>query len=317
MMSIRIKEYSAVIITLVVLIGLPLIIFHFAPWKAQDDRRVIHLTARMDGGIWTADKVNGLNYWWKDFTSSTLILETGKEVILRLSSSDVTHSFYIPELYPEPVIVKAGYTKEIYLRPQTEGEFTYYCITVCGECHYSMQGTIRVVANMDENDLVFEHDNHVFCDHPDPLQIYTNTRARGKFLYENKGCITCHGQNGRGGISNPNYVNLHVPALNTIAEGMKLYWQEDADTIIYLLEQNADMDALTANPPIEGYNRFLAQFNSYREKIISGAPQLQKLEREGFEPPLIMPSWEHQLSNDDLNAVLAYLISEFPWEEYE
>ncbi len=316
-MIIRIKEYSAVITTLVVLIGLPLIIFHYAPWKAQDDRRVIHLTARMDGGIWTVDKVNGLNYWWKDFAPSTLILETGKEVILRLSSSDVTHSFYIPELYPEPVIVKAGYTEEIVLKPQLEGEFTYYCITVCGECHYSMQGTIRVVANIDENDLVFEHDNHVVCDHITPPKKFTTVAARGKFLYDSKDCATCHGQNGRGRIPNPNYVNQYVPALNTIAERMKLYWKEDADIIIKLLEQDTNLETLKADPPIEGYNRFLAQFNSYREKIVNGAPQLQKLESEGPEPPLVMPSWEHQLSNDDLNAVLAYLISEFPWVDYE
>jgi len=313
----KINEFLAVIITLVVLIGLPMMVFQYAPWQEKDDRPVIHLTAMMDGGVWTVDKVNGLNYWWKDFDPSTLILETGKEVIIRLSSSDVTHSFYIPELYPEPVIVKAGYTEEISIRPLVEGEFTYYCITVCGECHYSMQGTIQVVTNIDENSLVSVNNREIACDHPDPLKIITKTTERGKFLYENNGCITCHGQNGRGGITNPNYVKQYIPALNTIAERMKLYWQEDADTIVYLLEQDVDLQALSTTPPIEGYNRFLAQFNSYREKIINGAPQLQKLERDGFEPPLIMPSWEHQLSDDDLDAVLAYLISEFPWENYE
>lgn len=316
-MSNRIQEYSAVIITLVVLIGLPMLIFRYAPWQEQDGRRVIHLTARMDGGVWTANKVNGLNYWWKDFSPSTLVLETGEEVILRLSSSDVTHSFYIPELFPEPVIVKAGYTEEIILKPQVEGEYTYYCTTICGECHYSMQGTILVVTKLDDNQLVINNTEHAVCDHLDPPKIFTSVAARGKFLYDNKGCVTCHGQNGQGGINNPNYVNQYVPALNTIAERMKLYWQEDADIIVNLLEEDTHLEALAADPPIEGYNRFLAQFNSYREKIVNGAPQLQKLEREGPEPPLVMPSWEHQLTNDELNAVLAYLISVFPWEDFE
>ena len=213
--------------------------------------------------------------------------------------------------------MKAGYTEEIILKPQVEGEYTYYCTTVCGECHYSMQGTILVVTKLDDNKIVLNKSEQDVCDHISPPKIFTTVTERGKFLYDIKNCVTCHGQYGKGGIINPNYVNQFVPALNTIAERMKLYWKEDADIIIQLLEEDSNLETLTADPPIEGYNRFLAQFNSYREKIVNGAPQLQKLEREGPEPPLVMPSWEHQLTNDELNAVLAYLISEFPWEDYE
>jgi len=45
-------------------------------------------------------------------------------------------------------------------------------------------------------------------------------------------------------------------------------------------------------------------------------PDRQRLDPEGPIPPLYMPSWEMHLSEKEINAVLAYLISEFPWEDY-
>jgi len=82
-----------------------------------------------------------------------------------------------------------------------------------------------------------------------------------------------------------------------------------------LLAEGIDLTELKNDPPIEGYRRFLAQFNSYRQKILNGAQQLQKLTPDSPEPPLVMPTWKHTLTEADIQAILAYLISEYPWGE--
>lgn len=320
-MKTKLSEVSATLLTVVVLIGFPSVVFLGAPWNNIENERVIHLTAIMKNGIWTDQEVNGLNYWWKKFKPSTLILKKGEKNRLRLTSSDVTHSFYMPELFPDPIVVKAGYTEEISFIPQRSGEFSYYCTTVCGECHYYMRGSIQV-QDQDRNIVISNEDPKLTCSHSSQqVEIALNNSEspvlKGEYLFNRYGCITCHGEGGKGGIYNPNYVNQYVPALNTIAERMKLYWPEDADTILTLLNNHVDLTELKNNHPIEGYSRFLAQFKSYRQKIKNGAQQLQKLDNNKPDPPLVMPTWKNKLSNEDINAILAYLISEYPWDDYE
>lgn len=319
MSTYRFQEYLAVGGTLIALAILPMTIFSKAPWSENEEERVIHLTAIMEKGVWTAENVNGLNFWWKDFKPATLVLEKGKKVLLRLSSADVNHTFYVPELFHKPVKVKAGYTVEIEITPEKSGEFTYYCTTVCGVCHYSMQGKIIVYSAGESTPNLMENGELSFScsDEHEEVTKYTSFVEFGEHLYTSTGCATCHGDDGQGGIYNPNYINEYVPELNTLAERMKIYWEEDADIMVDIMGKGVSLETLESNPPIENFSRFLAQYNSVRSKIRDGSPQVQKLDREGPEPPLTMPSWKHQLSDKEVDAVIAYLISRFPWEEYE
>ncbi|MFQ5604667.1 MAG: c-type cytochrome [bacterium] len=314
----RLGELLATVVTIVLLIGLPVVIFQNAPWVAKGATRVIHLTGVMKNGAWTDEEVSGLNYWWKTFYPTTLILREGEEVLLRLSSSDGTHSFYVPELNLGPIQVESGHTVEVPLRATRAGNYTYYCTLVCGECHYFMRGTVRV---LDEDEKyassVDLEKAHLSCEIHDPPSKFISFIERGKYLYQQKGCVTCHGEDGVGGIYNPNYVSTYIPGLNNLADKMKIYWQEDAEIIINLLESNPDLESLEDDPPIDSYSRFLAQYNSICNKIINGSPTLQKLNPDGPKPPLYMPAWEEQLSREDINAILAYLISLYPWDEYE
>ena len=103
--------------------------------------------------------------------------------------------------------------------------------------------------------------------------------------------------------------------LDDLADKMRLFWQEDAETVIKLLENNADMNEQLEDPPFRQYNRFLAQYGSIINKINDGAHELQKADTAGPQPPLFMPAWEYQLSNEEMNAIVAYLINQAPWEE--
>lgn len=314
-MNTRWQEWMAVGITLLILLGLPVLIFQKEPTVDGDGSRMIRLTGLKEGGVWTPENVNGLTYWWKTFRPADVVLGKGEEVILLLSSADVTHEFYLPELGVGPVAVEPGHTVTVRVKADSVGTFTYYCTRVCGECHYWMRGEVKVVdpRTVPAGGWGEPEDR---CILPEPPAPPSSIVDLGQYLYNRKGCVTCHGTGGTGGVYNPNYTGKFIPRLNTLAEKMKVYWKEDADSLIRMLGEGKDLDSLAGDPPFRGYERFLAQYHSVRDKIRTGSPELQWIDPEGPAPPLTMPSWEKELSPDEIDAIIAYLLTRFPWEDY-
>jgi heme/copper-type cytochrome/quinol oxidase subunit 2 len=317
------KSHIIEIITLVALIvimaGLPGFVLNNSPWRsAHRNHRVINLTAVAKNGVWTEEKVTNLNYWNKEFKPAELSIQKGEKILFRFSSMDVTHSFYVPELNIGPVEVKGGMVYEVPFSTEKTGEFTYYCTTICGDSHYYMQGKILIndeseyhAHNLTEN---AELEFHRSINQSRMPGESSSIIEKGDHLYTTSGCITCHGEAGKGGISNPNYVNGSVPRLDDISEKMRIFWREDADVVIELLEQNVDLKSYLQDPPFRQYNRFLAQYESYTSKIHDGAYELQKADTTGPNPPLFMPAWKYQMSQEEINAILAYLIDQYDWE---
>lgn len=293
-------------------------IYAAAPWKSSDDQKVIYLTAVANKGVWTDQKVNSLNAAWKDFSAAHVVLTKGEEVLFRLTSADVTHSFYIPELNLGPIIVEAGHTYDVLFTADSSGTFTYYCTTACGDCHFYMQGILTVI---EEGELIDTQDlasmpvmNCIMIHEDDEKEIPEGFIATGKAIFETEGCMTCHGENGKGGINNPFYVNKEVPTLNNLASTLKIDWPEDGDIIIKLLENNADLFSLEDSEPIDNYSRFLAQYKSILSKIMIGADTLQTIQPGSPQPPQVMPAWEHRISKEEVNAVMAFMISLNDWD---
>lgn len=131
---------------------------------------------------------------------------------------------------------------------------------------------------------------------------------RGKWLFKRKGCFLCHGEEGRGGVHNYNYVKDAVPALNTLAERLMLFDPQDARAIVEKLDKGEDLEKLADDPPISRYNVFLAQYKAVRELIRNGN-RAGKKAPDGPQPPMSMPSWEHALSPGDVDSLIAYLIT--------
>lgn len=318
-MTRTIGEIFAFILLIGSMIIIPILIYAYAPWKSTDGRRVIYLTAVAEKGIWTEDKVNSFNSAWKDFSAAHIVITKGEEVLFRLTSADVTHTFYIPELNLGPIVVEAGYTYDIIFKADTSGTFTYYCTTVCGQCHFYMQGILTVVDDgevpVNITLLTGEQQLASLTKHEDEQELNaSNFIVFGKNIFEEKGCITCHGKNGSGGVKNPYYVNKEVPPLNNLASTLKIDWPEDGDVIINLLKNNADLYSLEDSEPIENYSRFLAQYKSIIKKIMVGADTLQTVQPDSPQPPLFMPAWEHRLSEEEANTIIAYMITLNNWE---
>jgi len=94
---------------------------------------------------------------------------------------------------------------------------------------------------------------------------------KGWEVFTVKGCVYCHGPNGEGGVDNNNAQGGKVPALNKVYEG---YSEEEL-----------------------------------KERILQGVPESGKADLKGPVPPLYMPSWKGQLTDEELEAVAAYLMS--------
>lgn len=95
--------------------------------------------------------------------------------------------------------------------------------------------------------------------------------AAGAGLYKTKGCVMCHGEEAKGGVPNRYSLSETIPALDKVAEG----YTED----------------------------------ELKEKIRKGVPSVAKKDPKGHVAILLMPSWEDKLAQDELDAVVAYLMS--------
>ena len=83
-----------------------------------------------------------------------------------------------------------------------------------------------------------------------------------------------------------------------------------------MLERGEDLDARASDPPFRSYSRFLVQLEVVRKLIENGNPAGRK-DAHGPMPPLSMPSWRTELSDDDVTAAIAYIISLYDWDEDE
>ncbi len=97
---------------------------------------------------------------------------------------------------------------------------------------------------------------------------------RGRQFFQQYQCAACHGPEGGGGIKNPNAKGGEVPALTKVAEG-------------YTAEE-------------------------LKKKILAGVPVVDKEDPNAADPPLFMPPWKEVLSEDQVEALAAYLLSLAP-----
>ena len=68
-----------------------------------------------------------------------------RAIVIRLRSTDVIHSFFVPSLRVKQDAVP-GMTPEILVVPTQEGTFDIACAELCGLGHYRMQGFFNVVS---------------------------------------------------------------------------------------------------------------------------------------------------------------------------
>jgi mono/diheme cytochrome c family protein len=303
-------ERVAIVLTIGGILAVLTLPFLYEAWVSrsdeQPDLRVITLTAVAETGIWTTREVRGGNYFAGEFLPARPELEVGESVLLRLKSADVIHDFYSPELGVGPVDVYPGRVEEVVITPTAPGAYDFYCTTVCGQAHFRMRGQFIV---RPASPTLEDPGEYWLTDLPeDPTLV-----ERGEWLFRRHACFSCHGEGGHGGVSNPNYVKGTVPPLDAMASEASLYYPEDIEAIVSALERGVPLEDLWDDPPVPLFNVVLAKYQAVRELIRSGVPA-GKLDQEGPVPPLVMPAWGQLLSDSDIDALIAYLLTLEPKE---
>jgi cytochrome c oxidase subunit 2 len=98
-------------------------------------------------------RVNGQQYLWRYdydapgtqqlFSYHDLYVPVGTTVVLKITSSDVVHSWWIPSLGPK-TDATPGHTNDTWFRVDKAGEYYGECAELCGDNHADMRA--RVIA---------------------------------------------------------------------------------------------------------------------------------------------------------------------------
>src|SRR5215216_589432 len=110
----------------------------------------------------TVVKVTGLQWSWTfeyppvdgvAVASKELHIPVGKQILLRMTSNDVIHSFWVPEFRVKQDLVPGRIT-ELRVTPTLEGNYKVRCAELCGTSHAYMEKPV-VVSSQEEFDTWF------------------------------------------------------------------------------------------------------------------------------------------------------------------
>ncbi len=310
------ERIAALVVVLPLVLGSAAIAWYrhaATPGVGEPGVVVFNLTGVASTGVWTLDDVNGLNYWWKTFEPATLSVREGDTVLVNLRSADLLHRFYIPQFGVGPVDVEPGHMVSVRFTANRAGVFQYYCTALCGTCHFYMRGWVVVTA-AGEEPITPPRIGCPLC-LPDvgPRPVTEELVQIGSYLYRQKGCITCHGPEGHGGVVNPNSANSPVPPHDTTAQKLFLAGPEDADALLALIQRAPDLGAVEEDDDISRFPVVRTRYLNAKQ-IIRGGRYSAKADPAGPEPPLQMPAWQHLVEERDIDALLSYFISLYDWE---
>ncbi len=145
-------------------------------------------------------KITGHQWWWQiDYenkaepskmmtTANELHVPVGRPVKLTLQSSDVIHSFWVPNMHGKKDLVP-GHPTEMWLKATRRGTFRGQCAEFCGLQHAHMRLTF--VADTPE-----EFDQWMKSSSSDAPQPTTETQERGREVFMSNQCIMCHSISG-------------------------------------------------------------------------------------------------------------------------
>lgn len=146
-------------------------------------------------------KVTGLQWSWTfeypavnglAVVSDELHVPVGKQILLRMTSNDVIHSFWVPEFRVKQDLVPGRIT-ELRITPTVEGGFVVRCAELCGTSHAYMEKPV-VVSSQEEFDA-WMSEQLVLAE-----EASQTPEGRGQALVAANGCAACHSINGAVGI---------------------------------------------------------------------------------------------------------------------
>ena len=131
------------------------------------------------------------------FNSNKLYLPVGRQVLLKMQSLDVIHSFWVPEFRIKQDVVPGRIT-DYRINPILIGDYMVRCAELCGTSHAYMQAAVVVVSQADYDKWVADQ---TAAAQAEALASAGKPDAkRGQTLYQESGCKACHSLDGAKGV---------------------------------------------------------------------------------------------------------------------
>jgi cytochrome c oxidase subunit 2 len=180
-----------------------------------------HIDSLADSDALTV-QVTGHQWWWEvryDTPTPSSILTTaneihvpaGRTVRFELASSDVIHSFWVPNLHGKTDMIP-GHPTRTFIRVDHPGEFWGQCAEFCGHQHANMR--FQVIAEPEEK--FREWYAAQLRPAPEPS---TESQKRGRQVFLTKQCVLCHTINGTRAQARVGPALTHVASRLRIAAG--------------------------------------------------------------------------------------------------
>jgi cytochrome c oxidase subunit II len=167
-------------------------------------------------------ELTGHQWWWevtyedsvvskRVTTANEIHVPVGRPIVLRMTSRDVIHSFWVPNLTGKRDLVP-GHGSSIWFRADSAGVYGGHCAEFCGHEHAKM--SLLVFAEPEEKFAAWY--NHQLEPQPPPGD---SLLKRGQDVFATTSCALCHTVSGSpaGGRNGPNLT--HLKSRSTIAAG--------------------------------------------------------------------------------------------------
>jgi cytochrome c oxidase subunit II len=153
-------------------------------------------TTRVDPGALVVNVIGSQWSWRFEYPelgiqTNELRLPVDRQALLQLSSTDVIHSFWVPEFRVKQDALPGGkkFVRDLRVTPTQIGKYTLRCAELCGLNHTYMEAPVIVMATTDFDAWAAQEAGLS----ADPLE-------RARKWYETFGCKACHTLDGTTGV---------------------------------------------------------------------------------------------------------------------
>ncbi|MGD2102500.1 MAG: cytochrome c oxidase subunit II [Acidimicrobiia bacterium] len=131
--------------------------------------------------------------WWFEFhypeadvyTANVMVIPAGREVCAQMTSDDVLHNFWVPNLNGKRYLIP-GQTTLLRLEADDPGEYWAHCAEFCGLSHSLMRARVQALSDADYTQWLSDQQE------PAHLPGENEPGYDGYQVFLNKGCNRCH-----------------------------------------------------------------------------------------------------------------------------
>lgn len=121
-------------------------------------------------------------------TTAELVVPVNQQIKLVMMSNDVLHSFFIPAMRVKKDAIPGHFTW-LTFKPVKTGEYQVFCTEYCGKDHSMMLAKLKVLPEAEYLRWLNDRSDEMVAEKQSPSE-------RGKILYSQKGCNSCHSLDG-------------------------------------------------------------------------------------------------------------------------